>query len=113
MEALDTFYLSAACRQVQTASLQKKSFPSKFSHFIQSSIISMIYVCQCLSCRQEEEAFELFDLVIILRLWRIVRVVNGKEKEDITNIFSWPIRGPMWSGGWVCVIGERRKRGKV
>jgi hypothetical protein len=26
---------------------------------------------------QEEEAFELIDLVIILRLWRIVRVVNG------------------------------------
>jgi hypothetical protein len=25
----------------------------------------------------EEEAFELIDLVIILRLWRIVRVVNG------------------------------------
>lgn len=26
---------------------------------------------------KEEEAFELIDLVIILRLWRIVRVVNG------------------------------------
>ena len=27
--------------------------------------------------RQEEKAFEAASLVIILRLWRVVRIVNG------------------------------------
>ena len=34
----------------------------------------------------DEEAFEAAALIIILRLWRIVRVVNGEQKSFIQLI---------------------------
>lgn len=39
-----------------------------------------MYIIPCLSSihpRVEEEAFEAAALIIILRLWRVVRIVNG------------------------------------
>ncbi len=36
-------------------------------------------MCMCVvcMCRVEEEAFEAAQLLIVLRLWRILRVING------------------------------------
>ena len=38
--------------------------------------------------RAEEEAFEALSLVIILRLWRVVRIVNGESKVAISIVHS-------------------------
>ena len=50
--------------------------PSRFRIHLQ--LTSKIYECFFAVTSVDEEAFEAAALIIILRLWRIVRVVNGK-----------------------------------
>ena len=34
------------------------------------------------SCSVQEEAFEAAALLIVLRLWRVIRIVNGKHTKS-------------------------------
>ena len=50
-----------------------KNYCGKFLYHLPFFVIASV----------DEEAFEAAALIIILRLWRIVRVVNGKQKSFI------------------------------
>ena len=46
----------------------------------------LITICTLTHCSVQEEAFEAAALLIVLRLWRVIRIVNGRH--DVVD-FVW------------------------